>query len=268
MMTYSYTQLSRYLACPRRYRYQYLDGWEEKEIRASMLFGRAFEQALAAYFLGQDSTVVLFETWQAAVRDLSPSYGKGETWDHMLQQGMQLLERFAQNDRLRINAPQQHLQFKVLRRLDAQNDFVGYIDAIAELDGIQTVVDWKTTGSCYPSEPAGLLRLDPQLLCYSWLTGIEDVALVVFVRKRIPEIQYLKAKITPAQQAEFGSLAKHTIQQIAGANFYAHSGIRFPQNQCLSCAFSGLCLDQPELIDAKLRRRTGADLGWLDELDY
>jgi hypothetical protein len=268
MMTYSYTQLSRYLACPRRYRYQYLDGWEEKEVRAAMLFGRAFEQALAAYFRGQDSTVVLFEAWQAEVRGVDLTYGKGESWDQLLKQGTQLLQRFAQDDRVRIPAPQQNLQIKVLRRLDADSDFVGYIDAIAELDGVQTVLDWKTTSSCYPSEPAGLLRLDPQLLCYSWLTGIAEVALVVFVRKRVPEIQYLKATISPAARHEFGLLARHTAQQIAAANFLAHSGIRFPQNQCVSCAFSGLCLDQQELVEAKLRRRTGAELGWLDELDY
>jgi len=112
------------------------------------------------------------------------------------------------------------------------------------------------------------LRLDPQLLCYSWLTGIEDVALVVFVRKRIPEIQYLKAKISPVQQQVFGALVRHTVQQIEGANFHPHSGIRFPQNQCVNCTFFGLCLEDRELTDAKLRRRTGADLGWLDELDY
>jgi hypothetical protein len=29
--------------------------------------------------------------------------------------------------------------------------------------------------SRYPEEPAGLLALDPQLVCYSWVTGIADV---------------------------------------------------------------------------------------------
>jgi hypothetical protein len=29
-MTYSYTQVSQYLTCPRRYRHCYLDGWQEK----------------------------------------------------------------------------------------------------------------------------------------------------------------------------------------------------------------------------------------------
>ena len=62
-MIYSYTQIRAYLACPRRYRYRYLDGWKEKETRAAMLFGRAFETALAAFFRGEDSTVVLFQEW-------------------------------------------------------------------------------------------------------------------------------------------------------------------------------------------------------------
>ena len=53
-MTYSYTQISQYLTCPRRYRHRYLDGWKEKDTRAAMLFGRAFEQALGAYFRRED----------------------------------------------------------------------------------------------------------------------------------------------------------------------------------------------------------------------
>ena len=56
-MIYSYTQISQYLTCPRRYR-RYLDGWKEKDTRAAMLFGRAFERALAAFFLRQDAAVV------------------------------------------------------------------------------------------------------------------------------------------------------------------------------------------------------------------
>src|SRR6201982_1831927 len=53
-MTYSFTQISQYLQCPRKYRYRYLDGWRKKEDRASMIFGRCFENALAAYFRDKD----------------------------------------------------------------------------------------------------------------------------------------------------------------------------------------------------------------------
>ena len=55
-MTYSFTQISQYLRCPRQYRYKYLDGWREKEDKASMIFGRCFENALAAYFTREDAT--------------------------------------------------------------------------------------------------------------------------------------------------------------------------------------------------------------------
>ena len=67
-MTYSYTQISQYLTCPRRYRHRYLDGWKEKDTRAAMLFGRAFEQALGAYFRREDPGAVLFREWSACQR--------------------------------------------------------------------------------------------------------------------------------------------------------------------------------------------------------
>src|SRR5271167_2920844 len=60
-MRYSYTQLASYLRCPRSYRFRYLDGWREKETRAAMTFGRCFEQALVAYFCGQDCGATLFQ---------------------------------------------------------------------------------------------------------------------------------------------------------------------------------------------------------------
>src|ERR1039457_7206052 len=94
LMTYSYTQISHYLTCPRRYRYRYLDGWKEKATRAAMLFGRAFENALGAFFRREDSAAALFREW-AVYQESGLQYSNGDTWDRMLQQGIQLLERFA-----------------------------------------------------------------------------------------------------------------------------------------------------------------------------
>src|SRR5882757_9426790 len=99
-MVYSYTQISQYLRCPRSYRYRYLDGWREKETRAAMAFGRAFENALGAYFRGEDPGAALFTEW-GAYRDAGLDYKKGETWDRLVHQGIHLLGRFAQDDRVR-----------------------------------------------------------------------------------------------------------------------------------------------------------------------
>ena len=77
------------------------------------------------------------------------------------------------------------LQVKVVRQMGGANDFVAYIDAIGELDGKRCLLEWKTSSARYPDEIDGMLALDPQLVCYSWLTGIADVAQVVFVRKSL-----------------------------------------------------------------------------------
>ncbi len=130
------------------------------------------------------------------------------------------------------------------------------------------MLEWKTTNSRYPEEPQGLLTLDRQLVCYSWISGLADVALVVFVRKRMLEIQYLRTSITEGQRHEFGQLVEEAIGRIEAGRFLPHSGIRFPQNGCVSCPHLGLCVGDQQLIDAKLIRRPGAsDLDWLNDLD-
>ena len=265
-MIYSYTQIANYLRCPRSYRYRYLDGWREKDTRTALSFGRCFEKALEAYFCGDDCEATLFREW-GAYRQAGFDYKNGETWDRLLHHGAHLLQRFAQDNRIRISQPKDNLQIKVVRDLPSGNQFISYIDAIGELDGVGCVMDWKATSSRYPEEPLGVLSLDPQLICYSWITGISEVALIIFVRKHHSEIQYLKTSISEKQRLEFGRLLVTTIGQIESAQFPLHSGIRFPQNGCTSCSHIGLCLDDQKLIDANLIRNAGGnDLAWLDEL--
>jgi hypothetical protein len=266
-MTYSYTQISQYLACPRRYRHRYLDGWKEKDTRAVMLFGRAFELALAAYFRREDPGDALFREWSAC-KDQDLHFTNRDTWDRMLEQGIMLLMRFCQEDRVRISHPRRNLQIKFTLPV-GRNEFVAYIDAIGTLDGKPCLLEWKTSSARYCEEPQRVLSLDPQLICYSWITGISEVAQIVFVRKRMVEVQYLKTNISEAQRHEFGRLVEDTIRRIEGAEFLPHSGIRFPQNPCSTCSYVGLCLGQQPIVDLNLVRRPGADnLGWLDELNY
>jgi CRISPR/Cas system-associated exonuclease Cas4 (RecB family) len=266
-MTYSYSQISQYLTCPRRYRHRYLDGWQEKEQRASMLFGRAFEQAIAALFRQEDPAAVLFEQW-TAFKKLDLTYPARETWDTMLKEGVHLLERFVQDGRVKVGRPRTQQQIQFTRPLGSGGSFVSYIDALGELDGQACVLEWKTSGSRYPEEPAGLTALDPQLICYSWMTGIDAVAQVVFVRKRSVEVQYLRAAISDEQRREFETLVDETVRQIESGLFLPHSGIRFPQNPCTTCPFVGLCLDQSDLVESVLVRKPGVDLGVFDELGY
>ena len=266
-MTFSYTQVSQYLRCPRSYRYRYLDGWRGKESRASLCFGRCFEKALAAFFGREDAGAVLFKEW-GTYRDTPLEYSHGDDWERLLCQGIGLLEQFARDNRIRIRQPRRNMQTKLVRPLSNGNEFVAYVDAIGQLDGARRLLEWKTTSARYPEQPEGLTSLDLQLVCYSWISGISDVAIVAFVRKRVPEIQYLLASITEEQRREFGQMVDTAVGQIETAQFLPRPGIRFPQNGCVSCAHLGLCLGNEPLIGTKLIRQPGAsDLDWLDVLD-
>ena len=88
-MTYSHTQIAHYLRCPRSYRYRYLDGWREKETRPSLVFGRCFEKALAAFFSREDSAAALFKEW-GTYQDAHLEYSHGDSWERMFRQGVQL----------------------------------------------------------------------------------------------------------------------------------------------------------------------------------
>ena len=168
----------------------------------------------------------------------------------------------------RFTSRMSHQQIRFTRTLSSGNSFVAFVDAVGELDGTPCVLEWKTASARYPEEPDGIAALDPQLVCYSWMTGINDVAQVVFVRKRMVEVQYLRATITDQQRQEFETLVDDTVRRIESGLFLPHSGIRFPQNPCTTCPFLGLCLDQRDLVEAGLIRKPGVDLGLFDELGY
>src|SRR5581483_6562707 len=233
------------------------DGWKEKDSKATLLFGRSFEQALAAYFRREDSTAALFTEW-AKYQEAQLDFSHGDSWERMFRQGVHLLERLAQDDRIEVSQPRQNLQVKLVRSLPNGNDFVAYIDAIGKLDGSPCLLEWKTTTSRYPEEPNGVLSPDPQIICYSWMSRMSDVAVVAFVRKRFSEIQYLKTTITDQQREEFGRMVESTASHIEAGEFLPHSGIRSPQSGCISCPQLGLCLGNQQLVESKLVRRPGA----------
>jgi hypothetical protein len=265
-MTYSYTQISQYLSCPRRYRHRYLDGWQEKDTRAPCSSAEPSNRPLPPFFVRKTRPLCCSSSGACArhgpdllrQRHLGPHAATRHPVAGALRSGRPRSH----------SAPRSTQQIQFNRTLGSGNNFVAYVDAIGELDGTPCVLEWKTTSARYPEEPAGISALDPQLVCYSWMTGIDEVAQVVFVRKRLVEVQYLRATISDEQRQEFATLVDDTVRRIESGLFLPHSGIRFPQNPCTTCPFIGLCLDKPELVEAALVRKPGVDLGLFDELVY
>jgi hypothetical protein len=95
------------------------------------------------------------------------------------------------------------------RKANAARDFRGAQERVAK--EYCTKFIHITYGSEVIPTIERLLSLDPQLICYSWISGISEVALVVFVRKHALEIQYLRTSISEEQRREFSRLVETTI---------------------------------------------------------
>src|SRR5512146_2665569 len=104
MNTYSYSQISQYLSCPRKYRYRYIDGWRERDTRAATIFGRVFEHALGALFRREDPGGLFYEEWNL-YREVVLDYSKGDSWERMAEQAIRLLEQFVRDERSSIADP-------------------------------------------------------------------------------------------------------------------------------------------------------------------
>ena len=131
-MTFSYTQISQYLRCPRSYRFRYLDGWKETESRASLCFGRCFEKALAAFFEREDPEQCCSRSGErtAMLRSSTPTettgsacFAKGSGCSSSLPEITE--SAFANRKR--------NLQKKLVRSLPNGHEFVAYVDAIGHL---------------------------------------------------------------------------------------------------------------------------------------
>jgi hypothetical protein len=201
-VTYGFTQLIHYLDYSRHYRYRYLDGWQEKDIRAQRCFWAAFEQALGAYFLPEDPEAAFYREWPFHPRR-SSSRGRFQKDPTSLRTSKPLV--------------------------------------------------WASDAR-------------PQLLCYSWITGISKVPQVVVVRKHLVEIQYLRTTIVNTQREEFGNLVKGTVRRNRISPVPSAQRSPVSQNHCTTCPYVGLCLGQQKLIDTPLVRRPETILIYLTNL--
>jgi len=77
---------------------------------------------------------------------------------------------------------------------------------------------------------------------------------VVFVRKRAPEIQYLKASISEEQRRKFGRLVEATVDQILAGEFPSWKGYAFSEAEWLWCQTTNAKWDSLNHVYGNLRQ--------------
>src|SRR5882762_10132127 len=151
--------------------------------------------------------------------------------------------------------------------LTGGSEFVAYLDALGAVDGQHCLIDWEddnqslfraARGIAFARPAAHLLFLD------QWNSGSSICRFCpeACSGNSIFESIHLERAATRVR----GPCGDNGWPDRSGS-VCSHSGIRFPQNGCLSCPHLGLCLNNQTSVNTNLVRKAGAsDLDWLDEL--
>ena len=246
-MRLSHSKVTRYDFCPRAYRHYYVEGWRPIAKRPSLLFGDAIDRSLSALFQQDADPLAVFgEAWEA-LKDAPVEWGKRHTWQALRDIGHALLERFVKEERprfseIRPECVQHHLSSEL-----AGVTFIGYPDLYARVDGLRTLVDFKTAQASYDAEE---VRLNEQLTAYWWLLEtnglpVDRVAFCVLLKLKEPRIEWHFATRSPEEVAEYRDKLALVAADIARG--------RFPKKtsscgQWGGCDYRPLCLGDEAAI--------------------
>src|SRR6185503_6636022 len=145
----SHSRVSKYLHCPEQYRLYYVENLRARSPASSLVFGQVIHTALAGLFGKGEDPVAAFETQWAEAKDWDLTYKDREAWEKLHDTGRRLLDRFVSDatDRLsNIRAVEEPFRLQVTG-LDEL--FVGVIDLVAALNGVATLIDFKTSAGSY-----------------------------------------------------------------------------------------------------------------------
>jgi hypothetical protein len=207
---HSYSAGNTFDQCAKKYFLQKVLGWKEKDIWARFQLGKAFETAVQHHHEndGQGAVERFIKEWNQYKDAKELKYTKVEKdWATCLRAGTEAIRLYIiRQPELPIPLGGQAVfQREVAKEVFPGDPTYGEIEDAGKLDIISyadpahpklpkliwkpeygpfrpVIIDIKTSGVDFP-EQYGLAALDVQLRRYSWLSGIRDVALLVWVKK-------------------------------------------------------------------------------------
>lgn len=241
----SYSQISTYLTCPLRYRFQYVELIAPAFKSAALVFGSAVHEAVAAYYqsrlegdeLRPDQMLDVYRgTWSGTE---NVKYFNGDAEESLLQKANQLINVFHAevNPEVTVLGVEEFFQLEI----PGLPPFHGYIDLIeGTTDGGAVVVDLKTTAK-KPGENNAHSNL--QLTAYSLgasVLGFDPnqltLRLDVLTKTKSPELVRYETTRTEAERERFVKLVKKVWSAIEHHAF-------FPREDwhCAQCAWADHC---------------------------
>lgn len=187
----SSSSLDTFRLCRRKFKLSRIDGWKQKDKKASTSFGKCVEDAIQFYFqngLKSGDGPDEFRRLWAKFIDQPLTYTDQEgDWRDLNTMGVEMLRLFEiVLPTLPIKNPRFQLNYeKKLWPGDPVYGHLGYtayIDILSTLDDTtRLIIDVKTAKSTLDVTP-NMVSLDGQLRKYAWVSGITDVAFLNFVK--------------------------------------------------------------------------------------
>jgi CRISPR/Cas system-associated exonuclease Cas4 (RecB family) len=241
----SHSRINRYLHCPEQYRLYYVEGLRTRVPAANLIFGKTMHEALAAFFRTKADPAAFFARAWDSLRGVELTYGQYDSWDKLAVSGETLLTRFVTDEAPRVTAIEAVEEAFSVTVTSFGVPLVGVVDLVAAFEGKRTVVDFKTAARDYEEHA---VVLNDQLTAYAVARpDAEQVALCVFVKGRVPRIEWHLARRQPADLVAYLQKAEIVVQAITARHFYKRPGW-----WCSSCDYLPVCLGDFQMVHEKL----------------
>jgi hypothetical protein len=227
--------------CPRKYYYEYVEGWKPVKPSANLVFGSIFHDSIAEEFLnGRTAAEIFLEKW-SKVGEIS--YSKSDSHESLKRLGLALIDKIAETEIYRRVVA---VEKAYRTELPDGTVFKGKVDLIYDNGKEDVLLDWKTASSFFLDY---MPDLDDQLTAYSMLSGIPRVVYGVLLKKKEPEVRFFHAQRTYQDYLDYQLKVMKVVSDIEAGFFFKQ-----PSLYCGFCNFCPLCRNQKERIDKELKR--------------
>ena len=248
------TRIITALACPRKFRYRYVDGLEPRKLPSILAFGRAIHAAIAAAYAHQNAPLEaeeiarFFAVHFTAQDNEGISYKERESLEDLLEKGKALVALWWETYRDDVLAAKVvSLESELSHDVDVGFAVHGHPDVIEERDGLLYVGEHKTCASWGESDEI-LVARSVQLTMYAYLC--------LKVRGRLPDKLYITVLKKTKEPRVFRYFTERTAAEVDAFEDYVRgiadlvrfyqANDTFPKNysrDCSWCGFAPLCFD-------------------------
>lgn len=244
----SSSQLTLYLLCGLKYKYQYIDQLPRPFQSSALAFGSAVHSTLAWLHsqdlqgknVSLDMLYRIFDAdWYTQTVDNTIKFKDSEKEMALPLLGKELLAQYAKEPRKAIKGAEVHFAVPlvdVATGEDLKLNLEGFFDLVEE-DG--TVVEFKTSASALSQAD---IDSRIQLTAYSYAfevlyrTPPKGLRVVNFVKAKKPRIDVIETRRTKHDHRAFFYLAKEVLRGIRTEVFVPHPGY-----WCRDCEFADVC---------------------------